>query len=340
MYSTFARSLPAAILVAASLIVTLAADDAASAPPNDAVSRWSGEGNANDSVDANNGTTMNGAAFATGIVGQAFSLDGTDDFVEVPDNASLDPDAGSFTASAWFFRTGAGTFTDQSMPIVGHADGDFDNGWQMVSGGSAGSPAYQNPVCFVDDATHTVSVTTGDPIPANRWAHLVCVYDASADTLKLFIDGGLNASGGFAVEGPVNATSALLIGKFKRLSLARDEFFPGLIDEVQYFGRALTDEEVREIFNAVIPLKQGDVDCSGSVNSVDALKVLRFSADLSVAQKEPCTNINDLPAVRWGDVDCSGGVNSVDALKVLRHSAALPVQQMEPCPDINTPLIP
>jgi hypothetical protein len=34
-----------------------------------------------------------------------------------------------------------------------------------------------------------------------------------------------------------------------------------------------------------------DVDCNGSVNSVDALKLLRHNAGLSVAQSEPCPNI-------------------------------------------------
>jgi hypothetical protein len=35
----------------------------------------------------------------------------------------------------------------------------------------------------------------------------------------------------------------------------------------------------------------GDVDCSGSVTSVDALMVLRFVAELPVSQTEPCPDI-------------------------------------------------
>ena len=79
----------------------------------------------------------------------------------------------------------------------------------------------------------------------------------------------------------------------------------------------------------------GDVDCTNSVNAVDALKLLRFGAALSVAQTEPCYDIGFLtPHV--GDVDCSGAVNAVDALKVLRHNAGLSVAQTEPCDDIGT----
>ena len=40
----------------------------------------------------------------------------------------------------------------------------------------------------------------------------------------------------------------------------------------------------------------GDVDCTGAVSSVDALKVLRFVAALPVAQTEPppCTDLGQV----------------------------------------------
>jgi hypothetical protein len=31
-----------------------------------------------------------------------------------------------------------------------------------------------------------------------------------------------------------------------------------------------------------------DVDCSGGVNAIDALKILRYAASLSVSQTPPC----------------------------------------------------
>jgi alpha-tubulin suppressor-like RCC1 family protein len=86
---------------------------------------------------------------------------------------------------------------------------------------------------------------------------------------------------------------------------------------------------------AAAGLKQGDVDCSGSVTSVDSLKQLRYVAQLSVQQNEPCPDIGTDVASFFGDVDCSGGVTSVDALKVLRYVALLSVSQTEPCADIG-----
>jgi hypothetical protein len=87
------------------------------------------------------------------------------------------------------------------------------------------------------------------------------------------------------------------------------------------------------------PSINGDVDCDGDVDPVDALRILRFIAGMSVIQTQPCvpigSTVSGLPDV-WGNVDCSTALNSIDALKVIRHSIALPSSQTEPCPDIGT----
>jgi hypothetical protein len=89
----------------------------------------------------------------------------------------------------------------------------------------------------------------------------------------------------------------------------------------------------------------GNVDCSGptGVNSIDALKLLRFSASLPVVQSEPCLDIG-LPRAlpppddwKMGDVDCSGTVNSIDALKILRANAGLSVAIPAGCLEVRPP---
>jgi hypothetical protein len=58
-------------------------------PPAGLVAWWRGEGEATDTVGTNHGTLINGATFASGEVGQAFSLDGIDDYIEVPNAPAL-----------------------------------------------------------------------------------------------------------------------------------------------------------------------------------------------------------------------------------------------------------
>ena len=83
----------------------------------------------------------------------------------------------------------------------------------------------------------------------------------------------------------------------------------------------------------------GNVNCSGGINSVDALLILRSNAGLAVSQSEPCPDIgvDTLPnGELQGDVDCGASVNAVDALKLLRFVAGLPVSQNASCPGIGT----
>ena len=58
-------------------------------PPPGLVSWWRGEGDASDAAGANTGVVEGGVAFVAGEVGQAFSFDGRNSYVEVPDAPSL-----------------------------------------------------------------------------------------------------------------------------------------------------------------------------------------------------------------------------------------------------------
>ena len=83
----------------------------------------------------------------------------------------------------------------------------------------------------------------------------------------------------------------------------------------------------------------GDLNCSGDVDAVDSLLVLRHDAGLT-------TNTGSCPAmgetitvegetVPWGDLACSGAVDAVDGLLVLRFDAGLPANTGD-CPDLGT----
>ena len=59
------------------------------------MSWWRGERIANDSWGSNHGALVNGATFATGMVGYAFSLDGVNDYISIPHDPSLSFGSGS-----------------------------------------------------------------------------------------------------------------------------------------------------------------------------------------------------------------------------------------------------
>ncbi|MCA9061860.1 MAG: DUF4347 domain-containing protein, partial [Planctomycetaceae bacterium] len=70
--------------------------------PEGIVSWYKAEGNALDSIIHNNGTLYGNTTYTTGVVGQAFSFDGTGDYIELPNESAYDFVEQVFTVEGWF----------------------------------------------------------------------------------------------------------------------------------------------------------------------------------------------------------------------------------------------
>ena len=64
------------------------------------VAWWKAEGNANDSVGINNGTSINGSGYTAGMVGQGFSFNGNSQYVSVPHSDLINP-TNAISVEAW-----------------------------------------------------------------------------------------------------------------------------------------------------------------------------------------------------------------------------------------------
>jgi hypothetical protein len=74
------------------------------------------------------------------------------------------------------------------------------------------------------------------------------------------------------------------------------------------------------------PVKKGNVNCDGAVNSVDSLMILRSVAGLPVTAD--CLDAAARRRLRRRQ-------DSVDSLKILRYVAGLPVSQPQDCTPID-----
>ena len=91
-------------------------------PPAGLVSWWPGDGNTNDIIDGNPGTLLGGTTFTTGKVGLAFSFDGVDDFVRVPDAENLG-NFSALTVDGWIKTSSS---ADQEIVAHFNTSGPFD----------------------------------------------------------------------------------------------------------------------------------------------------------------------------------------------------------------------
>jgi len=146
------------------------------------VSHWPGEGNANDVVGGNNGALQGGAAFAPGVVGQAFNFDGVNRYIEVPDSPSLSV-TGPLTLEAWINTNTIGF----QQAIIEKYDVPGHNGYFLrIVDGKLVSAVCNYP------ATCSENVFGATTLSVGIWHHVVSVYDGTS--IKVYLDGILDGS--------------------------------------------------------------------------------------------------------------------------------------------------
>ena len=168
-------------------------------PPAGLVSWWGAEATAADAVGTNNGVLF-GAGFGAGMVGQAFSFDGSTQAVFIPYTQSLL--ATNYSAEAWVKPLSQVSDPINQEQIIGQA-----GGWQLVvrPGASGVSVAF----LFATSTGGFPGVVSSSELPIGQFSHVVGSWDGT--TLRLYINGLLNAQ---AVAGgmPLDSGRELHIG--------------------------------------------------------------------------------------------------------------------------------
>lgn len=258
-----ARIAAGAVGVAGVLYAAMAAPVLAQtcvAPPANLVSWWPGDGDALDIRGANEGLLVNGTAFVPGKVGQTFSFDGQDDYIEIPNAPNLNP-TNALSVEAWYKTVSfAG---DGNNPIVDKGYSSHVYPFYQYHLGVTGDLYTNNQNAF------NFSVTAGGIVRTvfidhfwepDRWYHLVGTYDGS--WLRLYVDGTLVDSA--ALSGTmVDYGRPVLIGAFSNLPVNNVHVLPGAVDEVAIYDRALSLAEIQDIFNTGSAGKCKNIDTDG-----------------------------------------------------------------------------
>ena len=202
--------------------------------PSGAVAWWRAENNALDEIGGHHGTLKNGVGFTAGEVGQAFSLDGVDDFIRVSATSGLPVDNAPRTVELWF-RTGTDftTSTDSALIQYGTTADTRMFGLLVWSG-------VHGRLYFYGHNSDLAGTTVLEP---NQWYHGAVTYDGT--TVTLYLNGEYEGSRAANLDTLIDR-NGLTIG-YRPESGWR---WKGLLDEVTMYNRALTAEEVHAIYRA------------------------------------------------------------------------------------------
>ncbi|HET6149625.1 MAG TPA: LamG domain-containing protein [Polyangia bacterium] len=210
------------------------------------VAWWPGDGNGADLLGGTPGTLQGNTRFVAGEVGQAFSLDGVNDWIDLGNAPKLRISSTDFSVEAWvLFNSHQG---DMSVVDKMSASGVNTDGWRLIKqdddrfwfcfGGGTQNRCTPSDTAFaVYSTTHVVS---------GLWFHVAAVKSRAG--FSVYVNGVREDSRSAVPHFVDSNTTDLLLGSYAgEGAIAK---LDGLIDEVKVFNRALTDEEVRSAYSA------------------------------------------------------------------------------------------
>jgi len=197
--------------------------------PLNAIDWWTGEGSGLDSLGANHGTVVGDVQYVQGKVGVAFNFNGGG-AVDVPNSASLQALSGNaaMTAELWIYQT--------ASPGIMHYFGKRSG---------CGSGGNQMQLAYDSRGLHfwgTSVVFSGMHLPLFQWQHVAVTCDGTI--LRIYVNGVLRGSTAGTL-GPANNVP-LRIGA----SGSCGNSTHGMIDELTFYNRALSQAEIQEIIAA------------------------------------------------------------------------------------------
>jgi hypothetical protein len=218
--------------------------------PSGLVGWWPAEGNANDIIGGNNGTMINGATFATGEAGQAFSFNNSGiQAVNIPYSSSLNL-TNQVTIEFWMKADPSNS--------MNYFQGLVTSDYYVLSidVGNPNLGVYGIDFAINDKGTFYQTANAnggGAHVSTGVWHHIAGTYDGTK--LQLYIDGQPWGK-------PMPHTGAIsplvLPGEF--VSIGSEDgrascgctgrHFWGLIDEAAIYNRALSSNEIAAIYNA------------------------------------------------------------------------------------------
>lgn len=272
-------SIPATLTVNARLPAT---NSLPFMPPG-LVAWWRAENNTADSAGTNPGVFVNGARYAPGISGQAFSFTNAAlNYVKVPYSRAFDINAHG-TISFWHRLSRS---QPQYPALITRGDNaDANNNFEVYI--VALSPDTATYKFSLGNGSGTSSISDVAALLDDRWHHIAFTWDGLR--MIVYIDGALEHSASQTITPATIGTPSLLLGA---ATPGDQRGSPnGFLDEVALFDRALDPSEVQSLFASA-------ADVPGNAIQTNLLKNGSFENPIL---PDGSGFTNKLDGWNWGD---------------------------------------
>jgi hypothetical protein len=192
-----------------------------------------------NSLHATFGDGVTSSTFPTKLFRPAYLFDGTDDYMNVGNNAALDQ-TGDFTIMLWYntLTYGSGSFPG----LLSKRDTYEGMDWELYYDNG------QNQLEFAygPSAANVLFDTLGANPPTGKWHHVAVTRQG--DTFTLWVDG--------ISQGTEDSSAAMPTGDSVRIGVlgADGDYFNGKISDVKMFDYAMNGKQIRHLFLELLSL--------------------------------------------------------------------------------------
>ncbi len=173
-------------------------------------------------------------AWVAGKNGTGLSFNGSSTYVDLGTSAALGF-TGSMTLSAWVYETAN---VGDDGQIVAKSDGG--SGWQLKSTPDTGARTFG--IAITNSSGGYVGRYSSTVRALNTWYHVAGVYDATAQTLNIYVNGVLS-NGALLGTVPTSQRASAVAANIGRRTGGFN--IQGIVDDVRIYGRALSVAEIQ-----------------------------------------------------------------------------------------------
>jgi hypothetical protein len=208
------------------------------------VGYWPFCGNANDDSGNGNNGTVNGATLTSdrfGNANSAYHFNGNQENIKIQ-NSILPDTPTSFSISMWIKYDG-GTSSPRDV-ICDRSTLDYSYKYRLIEGQVDNDKIYGWYSC----STTTCSTVNTNNLSSN-WENIIGVVDIASNQMRLYKNGILIGTSTNGYQYPTQSNSTYIganVGPFGAL----DASFLGEIDDIAIWNRALTQQEITNLYNA------------------------------------------------------------------------------------------
>ena len=223
----------------------------------------------------------------------ALEFDGIDDYIEIPQLISTD-----LTIMGWIK-----TLTPGAEGATGRdGSGLF---WSDYAGGGDHFlvAVLGTKLAFETGPGGNPNTTSIKDVVKGEWVHVAITRAESTKNVEIFIDGAPDATGVHSGDNNVGSNPLIAIGA----NLLDSRYFTGLIDEVRFYDRVLTQEEIEEVMITNPAIARKSSPANGATPDIEHISILSWTPGENAAQHDVYFG-TDANAVENADTSDATGI--------------------------------